>query len=82
MIIELILSTGMKFDRKIAENLYLGVVSDSDRFLISYTTAKTFSLVAKLIEKSQIDFTNLYPYLYIQNHFLIHLNSLIRNHET
>ena len=64
MIIELILSTGMKFDRKIAENLYLGVVSDSDRFLISYTTAKTFALVAKLIEKSQIDFTNLYPYLY------------------
>ena len=64
MIIELILNTGMKFDRKIAENLYLGVVSDSDRFLISYTTAKTFSLVAKLIEKSQIDITNLYPYLY------------------
>jgi len=64
MIIELILNTGMKFDRKIAENLYLGVVSDSDRFLISYTTAKTFGLVAKLIEKSQIDFTNLYPYLY------------------
>ena len=64
MIIELLLETGMKIDRKIAENLYLGVVSDSDRFLISYTTAKTFSLVAKLIEKSQIDFTNLYPYLY------------------
>ncbi len=64
MIIELLLGTGMRFDRKVAENLYLGVVSDSDRFLISYTTAKTFCLVAKLIEKSQIDFTNLYPYLY------------------
>ena len=54
----------MKFDRKVAENLYLGVVSDSDRFLISYTSAKTFHLVSKLIDKSQIDFTNLYPYLY------------------
>ncbi len=64
MIIELLLETGMKIDRKIAENLYLGVVSDSDRFLISYTTAKTFRLVSNLIEKSQIDFTNLYPYLY------------------
>lgn len=64
MIIELLLETGMKFDRKIAENLYLGVVSDSDRFLISYTTAKTFNLVSRLIEKSQIDFTNLYSYLY------------------
>ncbi len=64
MIIELILKTNMKLDRKIAENLYLGVVSDSDRFLISYTTAKTFDLVSKLIDKTQIDFTNLYSYLY------------------
>ncbi len=64
MIIELVLNTGLKFDRKIAENLYLGVVSDSDRFLISYTSAKTFQLVSELIDKSQIDFTNLYPYLY------------------
>ncbi len=64
MIIELILETGMCFDRKIAENLYLGVVSDSDRFLVSYTSAKTFNLVSKLIDKSKIDFTSLYPYLY------------------
>ena len=39
MIIEFLLETRMKIDRKIAENLYLGVVSDSDRFLISYTTS-------------------------------------------
>lgn len=64
MIIELLLETGLKFDRKIAENLYMGVVSDSDRFLITYTTAKTFKLVAQLIEKSQIDFTKLYANLY------------------
>ena len=64
MIIELLLSTPLKYDRKIAENLYLGVVSDSDRFLISYTTAKTFYLVAELIKKTQIDFTHLYSYLY------------------
>lgn len=64
MIIELLFETGMKFDRKIAENLYMGVVSDSDRFLITYTTPKTFRLVAQLIEKSQIDFTKLYANLY------------------
>lgn len=64
MIIELLFETGMKFDRKIAENLYMGVVSDSDRFLITYTTPKTFKLVAQLIEKSQIDFTKLYANLY------------------
>ena len=64
MIIQLLFETGMKFDRKIAENLYMGVVSDSERFLITYTTAKTFRLVAQLIEKSQIDFTKLYANLY------------------
>lgn len=64
MIIEFLLDSGMKMDRKIAENLYLGVVSDSDRFLISYTSSKTFHLVAKLIDKTKIDFTNLYNYLY------------------
>ncbi len=64
MIIEFILEANLKLDRKIAENLYLGVVSDSDRFLISYTSAKTFDLVAKLINKTHIDFTNLYHYLY------------------
>ena len=64
MIIELLLETGMKFDRKIAENLFMGVVSDSDRSLISYTTSKTFKLIAELIDKSQIDFTKLYSNLY------------------
>ena len=64
MIIEFIFATGMKMDRKIAENLFLGVVSDSDRFLISYTTGKTFELIAKLIHKTKIDFTGLYPFLY------------------
>ena len=64
LIIELLFETGMKIDRKIAENLFLGVVSDSDRFLISYTTSKTFKLIASLIDKSQIDFTKLYSNLY------------------
>ena len=64
MIIEFVLNARLKIDRKIAENLFLGVVSDSDRFLISYTTSKTFKLIANLIDKSGIDFTNLYPVLY------------------
>lgn len=64
MIIELLLKTPLKYDRKIAENLFLGVVSDSDRFLLSYTTYKTFALVSKLIEKTNIDFVPLYHNLY------------------
>ncbi len=64
MIIDLVLSMGMKVDTKVAENLFLGVVSDSDRFLISYTTSDTFRLIANLIDYAQLDFTNLYNVLY------------------
>ena len=48
----------------IASNLFLGIVSDSDRFLLSYTTPKTFKIVSKLIEDYQLEFTSLYPKLY------------------
>lgn len=64
LIAELILNSPLKLDAKIAGNLYLGIVSDSDRFLLSYTTAKTFKVVYELLAKSKIDFTSLYSYLY------------------
>ncbi len=64
MIAELILNSPLKLDTKIASNLYLGIVSDSERFLYSYTTTKTFKIVEKLITTSKIDFTSLYIYLY------------------
>lgn len=64
LIAELILKSPLKLDAKIAGNLYLGIVSDSDRFLLSYTTSKTFKVVAELLEKSNLSFTSLYNYLY------------------
>ena len=51
-------------NQAIASNLFLGIVSDSDRFLLSYTTPKTFKIISKLIDKYDLDFTNLYPKLY------------------
>lgn len=67
MIAELIMNSPLKLDSKIAGNLYLGIVSDSDRFLLSYTTPKTFRIVSELLEKSKIEFTSLYTYLYERN---------------
>ena len=64
MIAELILKTPLKLDTKIAGNLYLGIVSDSDRFLLPYTTKETFKVVYDLIRTSKIEFTSLYNYLY------------------
>lgn len=64
LIIELIFSTKLKFTKQVAGNLFLGVVSDSDRFLLSYTTSTTFELITRLIEENDLDFINLYPKLY------------------
>ncbi len=66
MITELILDTNLLLPKKAAENLFLGIVSDSERFSLSYTSSKTFYLVAKLIEKSNIDIVSLYKCLYMR----------------
>ena len=50
--------------KKIAENIYLGIVGDTDRFLHDYTTNETISLVSKLLDMTNIEFTKLYEPLY------------------
>ena len=42
MIIELIFNSPLRLNTNIANNLFLGVVSDSDRFLLGYCTPITF----------------------------------------
>ena len=64
LIIELIFRTHLKLTQSIAEKLYIGLVADTNRFLFSYTTDKTFSLVSKLINKTKLDFRPLYESLY------------------
>lgn len=66
LIIELIFNTKLKLNKSIAEKLYIGVVSDTERFLHDYTTTKTFDLVSKLIKETGIDFTKLYLPLYLR----------------
>ena len=64
MVTELILNTKLKLNEKIAENLFLGMVSDSERFSLKNTTYETFDTVKQLLKESQIDFTSLYDILY------------------
>ena len=52
--------------KEAAEKLYIGVVSDTNRFMFSYTSFKTFDLISKLIKKTNIDFTSLYEALYLR----------------
>lgn len=67
MIIELVFHTKLKMTKEAAEKLYVGIVSDTNRFLFSYTSSKTFDLVSKLIQTTQIEFTNLYEPLYLKS---------------
>ena len=66
LITEMIYSSKLKINRHIADNLFLGIVTDSDRFLLSYTTPKTFKLVTRLIEDFNLEISKLYDLLYIR----------------
>lgn len=66
LVIELIFKSGLKLDKDIAGKLYIGLVADTNRFLFSYTTDKTFSLVSKLINKTNLNFGPLYDNLYMR----------------
>ena len=64
LVAELILNNKKKMTKEVAENLFLGIVSDSDRFLLSYTSVKTFEIVNKILKNSNIDFYKSYNKLY------------------
>jgi len=62
IIAEIILNTKLKLNKSIAEKLFIGIVSDSNRFLLS--TTKTLRIVAELIERGHINIKDIYPKLY------------------
>ena len=65
LVIELVYNTPLKLNKEGAEKLYIGLVSDTNRFLYSYTTDKTFNLVSRLIKDTNIDITKLYNNMYL-----------------
>ena len=66
MVLELIFNTRLKLNISIAEKLYVGIVGDTNRFLFSYTSSRTFYLISKLIEVTHFDFTKVYDNLYLR----------------
>ena len=66
MVMELTFNTKLKMSKSAAEKLFMGLVADTDRFLFSYTTPKTFDLISRLIKETKLDFTPLYKKLYMR----------------
>ena len=67
MVADVFFNTRLKMDKSIAENLYVGIVSDSERFLFTNTTSHTFEVVTRLLKEYQIDITSLYDNLYTRH---------------
>lgn len=66
MIMELVFNTPFEFNKEIAEKLFIGLVADTNRFLYSYTSEKTFNLVSKLLKEQKIDMDKIYNNLYMR----------------
>ena len=66
LIIELIFNTKLLLNESIASKLFVGVVADTNRFLFSYTSSKTFLLISKLIKETNLEFTQVYDNLYLR----------------
>jgi len=64
IVLELIQNTDLLMDKQIAEQIFWGIVSDTNRFMYNDSTSKTFHLVGDLLEKYDLDLQKLYEPLY------------------
>ncbi len=82
IIIEMINKTPLKSNKHIAELLFMGLVSDSNRFLFSNTTSKTFLTVSKLMNKYDLNLTDLYANVYLRPLAEVRLQGYIEQNMT
>lgn len=67
MIVELCLNTKLKITESAAEKLYMGMISDTNRFLYPCTTSDTLALASLLVSKYGINPPELYEKMYLRN---------------
>ena len=66
IIMQMLLETELKCDSNIAQLLYMGLVSDSNRFLFNSCTTETFSLVSTYLKNYPFDLSDSYNKLYLR----------------
>ncbi|MBQ3510997.1 MAG: bifunctional oligoribonuclease/PAP phosphatase NrnA [Bacilli bacterium] len=66
IIMNLIMNTDLECDKNVAETLYLGLASDSNRFLFDSCTSKTFGLISIFLEKYNFELSEVYKKLYLR----------------
>ena len=66
IIMNLILNTDLQCDSSIASTLYLGLTSDSNRFLFDSCTSNTFGLVSIFLDRYNFELSEVYRKLYMR----------------
>ena len=64
IIMELLKEVDLECNEEIAGLLFLGVASDSNRFLFNSCTSETFKIVSEYMEKYNFNLEELYPKIY------------------
>ena len=64
MVAEFAINNKLKMNEYIAETLFTGIVSDSERFLLSYTSPKTFDVASYLLDNYNVKLEKVYDGLY------------------
>lgn len=80
IVAELCYKMNLKMTKKAAENIYLGIVADTNRFLFPTINYKVFELVAKLTKDFDIDIQELYESLYKRPMKDVRLEGYISQH--
>ena len=80
MLIELVYETRLKMNKVAAERLFMGVISDTNRFMYDYTSPKTFNLVSKLIGDQKLEIKPLYDLLYKRNLIDVRFEGYVAEH--
>lgn len=66
LVLELLNNTPLVMNKEIASKLYLGIVSDTNRFMFNNSTSRTFRNVSKLIDDYKLNIDELYEPLYLR----------------
>ncbi len=82
MVAELLFNTKLIMNYDIAAKLYVGIISDSERFLFRNTQVHTFEVALKLIKDYNLDFVKLYDPLYEKSFNGCKLEAYITNNLT
>lgn len=67
MIIDLVSNTKLKMNKSAAEKLYMGIVSDTNRFMYPSSSADTMMLASKLIKDYGVNPPELYEKMYLRS---------------